>query len=256
MRLKSQLQTFATASRSLLSDQVRTLNVVDNAAAPSPNQFEDWEKVSFPLPSLQPSPKTSLSPYGENWDVLWLGHCGTSFRSTPPTSRILIADDITVPSPPHLRPHPFATPDTYAALYPPHTRIVHHPANSSCSFAYAISQRGARKLLYEFGVKAFDKQFDLMLSDFCNNSESLDNHDDDMAGMGRVESEGVCITVQPPLFSHHFPKGASSDILATGGGFVKMVGTLYVRWSVRMNLGRLVRGSREMEDQWPDERSS
>lgn len=95
-----------------------------------------------------------------------------------------------------------------------------------------------------------------MLSDFCNNSESLDNHDDDMAGMGRVESEGVCITVQPPLFSHHFPKGASSDILATGGGFVKMVGTLYVRWSVRMNLGRLVRGSREMEDQWPDERSS
>jgi hypothetical protein len=77
-------------------------------------------------------------------------------------------------------------------LYPPHTRIVHHPSGSSCSLAYALTQTGARKLLYEFGVKAFDKQIDFMLGDFCDNVEGINGT---RSGVGRAESEGICVTV-------------------------------------------------------------
>jgi hypothetical protein len=31
---------------------------------------------------LQPSSKMDVSPYGDDWDVLWLGHCGEVFPET------------------------------------------------------------------------------------------------------------------------------------------------------------------------------
>ncbi len=76
-------------------------------------------------------------------------------------------------------------------------------------------------------------------------------------GEGKGEAKGpVCVTVQPPLFSHHFGKGAASDITAPGGGFINKEKemTPYVRLSVRLNLGRLVRGVEVggLVDQWPD----
>jgi len=254
MRLKAQLQTFAKAAQALLSPHVVSLNPLDKSST-SPDIDRDYQKISFPLKSLVLPPHPKKSPYGDEWDILWLGHCGTNFRAKAPTSRVLILNDLTVPSPTHLKPHPFAAPDIYGTMYPPHTRLVHHPSGPSCSLAYALSQRGARKLLYEFGVKAFDKQIDFMLGDFCDNTnDTIKGSSEGVAGegRGREESEGLCVTVQPPIFGHHFPEGAKSDIYATGGGLVKMVGTLYVRWSVRMNFGRLVSGAKEVLDQWPE----
>jgi hypothetical protein len=34
---------------------------------------------------------------------------------------------------------------------------------------------------------------------------------------------------------------------------VRIVGTLYVRLSTRLNLARLIRGERELVDQWTDD---
>lgn len=248
VRLKLQLQSFAQASQALLSDKVRKR--VRNANTDSEvNQKEedlkDYERISFPLDSDVVSNKVTRSPYGDNWDVTWLGHCGTAFRTKSPISRIIIHDDDTVPEPQYLRPHPLASLDSYGKVYPPHTRIVHHPQGSSCPLAYALTKTGAQKLLYEFGVKSFDKQMDFMLGDFCDNDENANG-----TGLGRVESEGVCVTVQPPLFSHHYPAGARSDIYTSG--LVSMKGTPYVRWSVRLNLARLIKGSKWFSDQWPD----
>jgi len=67
-----------------------------------------------------------------------------------------------------------------------------------------------------------------MFADFCENVEEID---DTRNGVGRAESEDVCITVQPPLFSHHFHEGASSDIVGRIGEMIAMFGTLYIRWS-------------------------
>jgi len=247
IRLKTQLQTFALASQALLSEDTQKRNHLrGNWETHRP----EYQKISFPLTSLPFPPRPKSSPYGDDWDMLWLGHCGIAFHDKPPSSRIIIPNDQTVPEAKYLKPHPFGSPDKFGSLYPPHTRVVHHAAGSSCSLAYALSQRGARKLLYEFGVKAFDKQIDFMFGEFCENIPDIEGT---RSGIGRGESEGVCITVQPPLFSHHYPEVASSDIYEIGGGFVTMIGTLYMRWSVRMNLGRLVRGLKDFVDQWPDE---
>jgi hypothetical protein len=113
-----------------------------------------------------------------------------------------------------------------------------------------VTQAGARKILYQFGVRGFSKGYDFALSDYC-------------AGIGRdivgddaiVEERGIrrpmCVTVQPPLFSHYWSERGSSDIMGTGAGG-RESGTRYVRRSVRGNIEALVKGEEEIEEQWVD----
>ena len=219
------------------------------------------------------------SPYGEAWDVLWLGHCGSEYPvpssrpSTTPVSllRVAVASDPTVPAPQHLRPHPFALLDDLATQYPPHTRTVHAVSDTACTFAYAVSHRGAQKLLYRFGLKEFTGQWDIMLSEWCggktydgtkdrgsNGSHSADNLRN-KAELGSSEQQGrprrsrnpVCVTVQPPLISHFYAEGGGSDIQGEGGGSLteKLVGSPYVRLSVMGNLNQLTDGA-DMDELW------
>ena len=212
-------------------------------------------KIELPLDQLPNTLRPVVTPYGDAWDVLWLGHCGTSFPSAdhqPPLLRITIPNDPTVPTPRHLKPHPFALQDRLAELYPPYTRVVHASSETTCTQAYAVSQRGARMLLWRFGlVEGLTKGWDFLLRDWCDGLYSSGNTTGDKNGStGRP----VCVTVQPPLFSHHFGKGAASDIMAPGGGFVNRERemTPYVRRSVRLNMGRLVQGEGAV-DQWEEE---
>lgn len=72
---------------------------------------------------------------------------------------------------------------------------------------------------------------------------------------GRQKGMPMCLTVQPPLFSHWlFEKEASSDIMAQGGGYLHKSGSQYQRLSTRLNLARLVEGAKldDLRDQWPD----
>lgn len=255
IRLKSQLHIFARAAQPFTQHNPRT-------TTPSDDKVTNLPITSIPSPPNQ----SSSSPYGQNWDVLWLGHCGTNFPTsttltTPPTNtsllRVTIPNDPTVPSPQHLKAHPFALQDQLAELYPPHTRVVHPSSGTICTQAYAVSQQGARKLLWRFGVKeALTKGWDLALGEWCDGAFfGVDgSNGNGKQGKGKGGGAPVCVTVQPPLFSHHFGKGAASDITAPGGGFVNKDKemTPYVRWSVRLNMGRLVEGG-EVRDQWPDE---
>ncbi|CAK7230421.1 hypothetical protein SBRCBS47491_007578 [Sporothrix bragantina] len=241
----------------------------------------------------------TMSPYGDDWDVLWLGHCGTEFPASPPSPakrpdsaapadgkeggpmsapaqlsllRVTMSDDTTVPRPADLRPHPYALPDRLGELYPPQTRVVHAASGTLCTQAYAVSQRGARKLLYQFGLASFTTGFDLMLRDWCDGMyrqgpgttprrkrEAVNNgrkeHGSDKS-KGQEEPLPQCLTVQPPLFSHYLTaKESNSDIAAQGGGFLHKTGSQYVRLSVQQNLRRLVNGAgvQGLKDQWPSE---
>lgn len=141
-------------------------------------------RSSHALPSTVP-PKTS--PYGDDWDVLWLGHCGTElptalaprFREPDaahpilPSSllRLALSPDFTVPDPTFLRPHPFANQDPMSSLFAPHTRVLHLAGEgTACSLAYAVSQRGARRMLARYGGAGWgrlDKGWDLAMADWC-----------------------------------------------------------------------------------------
>lgn len=244
-RLRYQLTDFGRAARALPA--LISLSEL-NSKMPSHVSLsldESAKRSSLSLSSLSSSKGQEREPYGRGWDVLWLGHCGAALPPPSPHSpdRITVDKDETVPQPQFLRAALHSPLDDMSSLYPPHTRVVHRANTTSCMIAYAVTQSGARKLLYEFGIREFDRGYDFALSDWCN-------------GLTRGASRErlpVCMTVQPPLFSHYFAEKASSDITGSGAGGRPEEGSRYVRWSVKRNLERLVRGGKEMVQQWDDE---
>lgn len=265
VRLKAQMVTFAAASRTWLRRAKRVRTAEESEIVLSPQL----------LASRMTTGKTE-SPYGDNWDVLWLGHCGTelpllsssSSSAQPGSLKILIPSDETVPAPQHLKPHPFASRDALGSAYPAHTRVVHAARGNACTLAYAVSGRGAEKVARMFQRVGYVAQWDLMLRDYC-----LGLYRHRRGGVlgdegGEREEAPVCVTVQPPLFSHYYAGaeegggrgGASvSDIRGQGGGFAsRKTGTPYVRLSVQGNLERIVAGVPvgELVDQLPDDKDA
>ncbi len=281
IRLRQQLGSFALASQWLTRPTSTTAELsrlaiqtiknpeteesIHNESSPNPISETLYSVPVSTLPQPQPF-SLQASPYGspENWDVLWLGHCGAGFPryATSPLSNlaagkhnIVLAqlNDDTVPSPQHLKAHPFGPLDALAESHEPHTRVYHRASGGAlCTVAYAVSQRGARRLLLEFGVKRWSRSFDVEMGSWCAGEDSVGGKGDGKETDKR--GERVCITSQPPVLAHHHPDGGESDIGGLGGGYARSVETKYVRKSVRMNLEALVRGDGEeaMVDQWPD----
>ncbi|KAK8061666.1 hypothetical protein PG994_008032 [Apiospora phragmitis] len=295
LRIKSQLQTFGAASNAWL----RTTS--DMKSKPLVGLSEADPLVTYRPRRSGAEARGSTGAVGredvERYSVLLdHQHCGTEFPNAgtslpPPPLRVVVPDDPTVPAPRHLKPHPFASHDALGELYPPHTRVVHATTSpgTACTLAYAVSQRGARKLLWQFGLEDFSSQWDLMLGSWCaggyvggkTQDENIKNDDNDKPPAGGTSgtTDGVdnetssnerrrdgsnrrrisrqhptCLTVQPPIFGHYFAKKGASDIRGQGGGYVTKVGTPYVRWSVRMNLNVLTEGgtAADVVDQLPD----
>ncbi|KAK1808076.1 hypothetical protein LTR12_017566 [Friedmanniomyces endolithicus] len=127
------------------------------------------------------------APYGSGSDVLWMGHCGDMANINRPM--FLYKDHTTVP------------PDEYRGLDRHITMIVregersvHYSENAACSFAYAVSAKGAEKLLHlaSFGHGG---AFDLMLMGACRAKELR------------------CVSVNPEVFNpYHAADGELSKV--------------------------------------------
>ncbi|KAF2463331.1 uncharacterized protein BDR25DRAFT_337880 [Lindgomyces ingoldianus] len=299
VRVRQNMQRFALASR-FLSENKDVLSSSPQyrlESRPNPETPETafhilsengiTEKLpSLPLSSAyrkplrypRPHPNGPTSPYGDpaEWDVLWIGHCGAGFprystsskKTDVTTSNVLLTlpNDKTVPIPKYLKAHPFqGDNDPLAAAYPPHTRIYHRASGGElCTVGYAVSQRGARRLLHQFGVKNWNGIFDSELGKWCAGEDSAPSSANIaketksqtplLHRSGKVKArERVCLASQPPIFAHHHPMDGESDIGGLGGGYATKYETKYLRYSVRMNLERIVRGEKELVDQWPDE---
>lgn len=291
IRIRQNLQRFALASRFLSKEKAPLssnpqfpIEKRPNTETPE-NSFHilNENEIGTTLPSIplssvysaspQPPPHSS-SPYGNpaDFDILWIGHCGAGFPRSPNTEKnqpvtaanvmLTQTDDDTVPSGRHLKAHPFqGTLDPLASAYPPHTRIFHRATGGElCTVAYAVSQRGARRLLHQFGVKGWNGIFDSELGRWCAGEDpDMGPHAPPAPPAGgkaaRQAKDRICLTSQPPIFAHHHPQQGESDIGGLGGGYAKKFETKYLRLSVRMNLERIVHGARDRDlvDQWPDE---
>ena len=100
-----------------------------------------------------PPNATSLSPYGQDWDILFLGHC--SSKTWPhDRRRFLIPHDPTV-IPPSAR-REIEQPDMrYWEQSPPfdiQTRVVFRNRWSACTAAYIISAQGGAKALHHMSM--------------------------------------------------------------------------------------------------------
>lgn len=245
VRIREQLTDFARAAHALTQPLAGT----------HPPAYAD---VTFPLPSanspgrvpelsfhaLPATVPPSRSPYGDHWDLLWIGHCGMHFpfehQPNVPKARVIRRDDPTVA--PKRDLWTFNSPFTLRESYPAHTRAYHHVQEGVCSLGYAVSQAGAQKLLHEVGLKGVNAAFDILLRFYCEGEQ----------GRGRGRQ---CLTTQPGLFQHHQTAGpvkALSDIGDHGDGWRDVPKTDMIRWSVRLNADVLLNGGREFVDQYPD----
>lgn len=204
--LKSQLRRFAGAAQTL--------------------------QASFqPLPELE-----TPSPYGQNWDLLWLGACIARLNDARDEPKIVFHNDQTVAP-----RHRLSENDTFTwDEFPAQSRIVYVPDHDTiCTFGYALSRAGAQKALYYLGIAEQPTTFDFHMSDLC-----------------REKPLGMrCISLVPGLFMHHRPSGSmkvDSDILEKEDDSKREVAyTENILYSTRMNLDNLVQGLSPRK-QWDD----
>lgn len=204
---------------------------------------------SSPLPN---------SPYGDTWELLWLGHCGEPFPETleensglpeeakaKMSTKYVINNDDTVP------PYSQVSHLVDWSAYPPHTRLVHMTAAPICSFAYAISQSAAKKLLFALSVDGLQMAFDNSLAQLCR---------DAMYDIGRERDTGYglkCLSVNPTIMFHHKARGrvaGDSDIQSYGhDGSVRDKGiTESIKWSMRLNIKNILT-NQPLQPQFEDE---
>ncbi|CAJ2503273.1 Uu.00g106670.m01.CDS01 [Anthostomella pinea] len=229
------------AIRSIVEDDLSSALILEDdvdwdvSLKPQLSQFAEAAKTlqaDFPKSTLHPDP----SPYGQDWDLLWIGACLTRFNREQSEPKVLLRNDPTVAP-----RHRLGQNDTFAwDEYPEHSRIVYVPDHDTiCSFAYALSREGARKALLYLGVEDQPTVFDFHMSDLC-----------------RDKPLGIrCISLVPGLFMHHRPRGRvshDSDILEFDPEEVREVGTTEnILYSTRLNLRNLIEG-REPQKQWAD----
>ncbi|TVY30590.1 Procollagen galactosyltransferase [Lachnellula hyalina] len=175
------------------------------------------------------------SPYGDDWDILWPGHCG-EVGPEKDEPIYIISNDATV-APKEHQPWLKMLKD-----YPEGTRIVHRGIAPICVFSYAVSRRGAQKLMASLATKtSYDLAFDNQLAFACKD-KLLDLK---------------CYSVEPMLFFHHRPAGSinkDSDIAGSkpeDADNIREKGiTENIVWSARLNLEKLIAGSRDYVTQW------
>ncbi|WPH04459.1 Hypothetical protein R9X50_00735000 [Acrodontium crateriforme] len=241
LRIKSQLRTFAKASR-LLVQPVRGApsRLLDTTV----HRHEGQKPIDIDI-NDQSTVQPTSSPYGDvdKWDLLWLGHCGANLPratdETTPLGRVIISNDETVPQPHHLNMQ-FGNRDLLDE-YANHTRVVTRTRANTCILAYALSQTGARRMLHELGVSKMSYNADIMMRDMC---DGLD---------GRKMQ--TCLTVHPQLFQHHRargPKAAFSDIANHKGEYNDQAFTRNIRWSTRLNFQQLLDGTKDYVDLFRD----
>jgi hypothetical protein len=263
VRLKAQLLSLARGTRILL-DLAHKEPAFASASRSNPSDIANHAQVSNSDSSgSSKSSALPFSPYGDGWDILWLGHCGETFPERIPGHQHIASgsarytyyamqDDDTVPSAQH------ATSWIAGDLARhPHTRWVHFSGGPTCSAAYALSQSGARKVLLALSVGgSLVAQLDNAMADLCRDHTPWD------AG-GEADAEGPpgypgarmrCLSVTPALFSQHKPRGrrdAGSDIETVADGEdIREVGeSPNLVWSARLNVQNLMLGL-SMRDQF------
>lgn len=180
------------------------------------------------------------SPYGDGWDLLWLGHCGI-VRHDKDSRTFIVDNDPSTPPPNHRVT--FGSDGVDMTSYSNSSRVVFQSGGGLCVYAYALSFRGAQKMLLTHHTKNKYKPFDLALHFMCKDDPDF-----------------KCLAVFPQIVDSHKAAGAvdrDSDIadLSENKEIRKKGYTFNIVRSVRINLKKLVlgKGGEDMDLQWDDQ---
>lgn len=201
-------------------------------------QLEQFATGVTMLQKASPGEGPRASPYGSQWDTLWIGNC----RIKPDDERqdfYFITNDTTVPPLPFRRSI-FNTPHVLPEVFSNDTRIVLRAEKGGCTFGYAITWEGARKVLTSLSLGGDGLIFDVALADMCS---------------GIHIAPYNCFGIYPPLISSHRFAGSrdrDSDIRNRTGGYHPEY-SWDVVYSVIQNAPRLLTGATDVRSQWPNE---
>jgi len=186
---------------------------------------------------------TPHSPYGDKWDILWIGHCSTGPDETD-KRRWVIPQDPTV-IPPGMRwewEKPNMSPWEDGPDGDNHTRLVYVPDWGSCTAAYAISLSGAKKVLYRQSMLPFNEPIDNGMGSMCR-EKTLDFS---------------CISVFPTIVGTSTPAGGknrASDIHKSeteDEEYDDESHSWRLMFPVRQNIDRLLRGETKFKSAFPE----
>lgn len=243
--LKTQLELIAEGTRALRAMPKRQLPWLQG-------QAEEDE-----------APKaTPQSPYGDDWDLLWLGHCGVTLHRD--SSHVFRIDNDPTVAPPHRRMSFKSFVNTTA--YPDSTRLVFRTGQGLCVYSYALFYCGAQKLLLNENNRRNFAPFDLSIEKLCGSGSWTESGNPD----GGWAGEFVCLSVYPQIIDSHKPAGSTardSDINTVDEVEDRESGyTFNILRSVRMNLDKLIiwggweamkrqgdKAVAELELQWNDQ---
>ena len=181
----------------------------------------------------QSSADPTHSPYGDGWDLLWLGHCHDTIDEADNRTYV-IQDDPTVPAVDQL----LLNNPELLKQWPDHSRVVHVVGKPICTFAYALSYKGAQKILWALSVKELRGLFDNALSWWCTGKDQ----------------NGLCLDAHPAYFAQHRAVGGpgkNSDNNPKLKTELDKAETKNIRYSTRLNIEQLITGRTDYFDSYP-----
>jgi hypothetical protein len=173
---------------------------------------------------------------------LYIGHCGARSRPNEDSRYWVAHNDPTVtPESKSTNVQNGRSPDRSAPeLQGNFTRLVYESQDMRCMYGYAVSLRGAERMLYWASVEPGASASDRVLSGICTFRRSGTR----------------CITPWPPIVDQYRPAGPeskSSDRVAFKGDIRPHGETLNVVFPVKTGLRSLVEHRSIYDSQWPED---
>ena len=158
------------------------------------------QKAAQQLSATKKLPLTYPWGMPDDWDLLYLGHCGDYFNSLEDGVGVghhhphhlqdlphVMYEDLTMPYGTDL--HPFTTSLLTALRVPEQHRVIHKSKWPLCSFGYAVSRKGAQLILTDVAPPKEDI------------SRNLQAYDSALLA-GCRDGFMKCYSVNPELFHH------------------------------------------------------
>lgn len=202
VRVRAQMRGLADHVRAFASSSFASSSSPSSSSTSSSNtNNNDNENNDSNNENSTAAAAAAAGPFGNAWDVLWLGHCGATIEPDAQPPPLRYADDTRCLTPAYAGwSAPFL-----AAYVPEGYRALHGAGQATvCTFAYGVTARGAQRVLAALGGGA-GEAFDVHLATYCR------------------EGALRCLVVNPQLFHQYEPLvggGSTTSVIrvANGGG--------------------------------------
>lgn len=188
------------------------------------------------------SSSSPSSPYGDNWDMFWLGHCGMKSiqeeRGHEQPAFYVIPDDPTV-RPPHHKMD-FVNPRLAENPEFQRHRLIFAGEGPICSWSLAFTYDGARKALTALSMVGVDEPVDLGYNFFCG---------------GILGIPVRCFSTYPSLmgtWTQQGPSSRDSDIVESDVDDWHDASSQTMVYSTMLNLMTFANNSTKIRAQWDD----